>query len=220
MRTLANIFISHSRKDASLIASVHQFLVNVGHTPIIEEFVPESEKLPIPHDEIQRNVYVSDAIFLFLTDNVLATDYTRNWVVFEVGLARQAMKRVFVFERQGVPIPYPIPYITDYMIFDPQSISDLLSIQTIAKELVGKIPAGLIGAGLGAVLGAAFGPLGLAIGGIAGGLLGHNADAQAETRIPVIECPYQNCRIRFRYYSPNVTSFNCPACRQQIPLVR
>jgi len=217
---LANIFISHSGKDASLIASVHQILVNVGHTPIIEEFIPESEKLPIPHDEIQRNVSVSDAIFLFLTDNVLATDYTRNWVVFEVGLARQASKRVFVFERQGVPIPYPIPYVTDYMIFDPQSISDLLTIQTIAKELVGKIPAALIGAGAGAFLGAAFGPLGFAIGAITLGLAGHSADVQAEARIPVVECPYQNCHVRFRYYSPNVTSFNCPTCRQQIAFAR
>jgi hypothetical protein len=220
LTTLANIFISHSRKDASLIASVHQFLANVGHTPIIEEFIPESEKLPIPHDEIQRNVSVSDAIFLFLTDNVLATDYTRNWVVFEVGLARQASKRVFVFERHGVPIPYPIPYVTDYMIFDPQSISDLLAIQTIAKELVGKIPAALIGAGAGAFLGAAFGPLGFAIGAITLGLAGHGADVQAEARIPVVECPYENCHVRFRYYSPNVTSFNCPTCRQRIALAR
>ncbi len=213
---MANIFISHSRKDDSLIASVHQLLVNVGHTPIIEEFIPESEKLPIPHDEIQRNVSVSDAIFLFLTDNVLATDYTRNWVVFEVGLAKQASKRVFVFERYGVPIPYPIPYVTDYTIFDPQSISDLLTIQTIAKELVGKIPAALIGAGAGALLGAAFGPLGFAIGAITLGLAGHNWDVQAEAKIPVVECPYPNCHVRFRYYSPNVTSFNCPTCRQQI----
>ncbi len=163
-------------------------------------------------------MFVSDAIFLFLTDNVLATDYTRSWVVFEVGLARQAAKRVFVFERQGIPIPYPIPYVTDYMIFDPQSISDLLAIQTIAKELVGKIPAGLIGAGAGALLGAVFGPLGLAVGGITGGLLGHSADVQTEAKIPLIECPYQNCNIRFRYYSPNVTSFNCPTCRQQMSL--
>ena len=219
-RTLGNIFISHSQKDTSLIAIVQQILVNVGHTPIIEEFIPESEKQPIPHDEIQRNVSVSDAVFLFLTDNVLATEYTRNWVVFEVGLARQAEKRVFVFERQGVPIPYPIPYVTDYLIFDPESIRDLLAIQTIAKELVGKIPAGWIGAGAGALLGAVFGPLGSAIGAIAGGLLGHGADVQAEAKIPLIECPYENCHIRFRYYSPNITSFKCPTCRQQITLVR
>jgi len=217
---MATIFISHSRRDASLIASIYQILVNVGHTPIIEEFIPESEKLPVPNDEIQKNVSLSEVVFLFLTDNVLATEYTRNWVMFEVSLARGALKRVFVFERQGVPIPYPIPYVTDYMIFDPQSIRDLLAIQTIAKELVGKIPTGWVGAGAGALVGAIFGPLGSAIGAIAGGLLGHSADVQAEAKIPIIECPHENCRIRFRYYSPNITSFKCPACRQQISLAR
>jgi hypothetical protein len=88
--------------------------------PIIEEFIPESDKKPIPHNEIQEKLSRSDVVFLFLTDNILASDYTKNWVAFEVGLARQSQKRVFVFERQGTPIPYPIPYVTDYMIFDPK----------------------------------------------------------------------------------------------------
>ena len=203
-----------------MVANVHEILINVGHTPIIEEFIPETEKQPIPHDEISKNVSISDAVFLFLTDNVLATEYTKNWVIFEVGLARQALKRVFVFERQGVPIPYPIPYVTDYMIFDPQSIQDLLSIQKIAKELVGKIPATWIGTGVGLLLGAVFGPFGAALGALAGGALGRSADIQTEARIPVVECPYENCHLRFRYYSSNIVSFKCPACRQLITIAR
>lgn len=217
---MAIIFISHSKRDASLVANVHQILINVGHRPIIEEFIPETEKQPIPHDEITQNVALSHAVFLFLTDNVLATEYTRNWVVFEVGLARQGLKRVFVFERQGVPIPYPIPYVTDYMIFDPQSIQDLLAIQRIASELVGSIPAKMIGAGAGLLIGSVFGPLGAALGALAGGALGHGFDIQTEARIPVIECPHENCHLRFRYYSPNIVSFKCPACRQFVTLTR
>lgn len=217
---MATIFISHSKRDASLIASVYQILVNIGHAPIVEEFIPESDKQPMPQDEIQRNVSISDAVFLFLTDNVLATEYTKNWVIFEVGLARQALKRVFVFERQGVPIPYPIPYVTDYMMFDPQSINDLLAIQKIAKEMIGKVPAGWIGAAGGALLGAVFGPFGLAIGAITGGLVGHGADIQADARIPVVECPHESCRARFRYYSPNITYFKCPSCREPMTLAR
>lgn len=217
---MVTIFISHSRKDASLVENVYGILVNIGHIPIIEEFIPETEKQPIPHDEISKNVSLSDSVFLFLTDNVLATEYTRNWVIFEVGLARQGEKRVFVFERQGIPIPYPIPYLTDYMIFDPQSIQDLLAIQKIAKELVGRIPAKLIGAGVGLLIGSVFGPIGAAFGAITGGSLGHSSDIQTEARIPVIECPRENCHIRFRYYSPNITSFKCPACRELITISR
>jgi len=161
---------------------------------------------------------LSDAIFLFLTDNVLTTEYTRNWVIFEIGLARQALKRVFVFERQGVPIPYPIPYVTDYMIFEPQSIQDLLDIQKIAKELIGKATSTIAGAGLGLLIGSVFGPLGAAIGALTGGTLGHRSDIATEAKIPIISCPYDNCKIRFRYYSPNISSFNCPACRQLITI--
>ncbi len=215
---MATIFISHSKRDASLVASVRQILVNVGHSPIIEEFIPEEERKPIPHNEISEKVSLSDAVFLFLTDNILATEYTRNWVVFEVGLARQALKQVFVFERQGTSIPYPIPYVTDYMIFDPDSLNDMLAIQTIAKELVGRIPAGWVGAGIGALLGLVFGPLGLGIGAIAGGLVGHGADVQAESVIPKVNCSNESCHLHFRYYSPNIVAFSCPACRQPIEL--
>ncbi len=170
--------------------------MNVGHAPIIEEFIPESEKKPIPHDEISERVSNSDAVFLFLTDNVLATEYTKSWV------------------RDGIPIPYPIPYFTDYMIFDPQSIKDLLAVQKIAKVLVGTIPAGWKGAGAGALLGAVFGPVGMAIGAITGGLLGYGVDIQVEANIPQAEC--SQCHIRFRYFSPNISRFRCPACREPV----
>lgn len=198
---------------------MNQILLNVGHTPIIEEFIPENEKHSTSHDEIAEKVSMSEAVFLFLTDNVVTTEYTKNWVIFEDGLARQSLKRTFVFERQGIPILYPIPYVTDYMIFDPRSINDLLAIQKIAKDLLGKFPQGLVGAGAGALLGAVFGPVGLAIGAIGGGLLGHAADTQTEAGTKVIVCPFENCHARFRYYSQNIPSFQCPSCRQQIALV-
>ena len=201
-----------------MAASVRQILVNVGHAAVIEEFIPEEEKKPIPHDEISEKLALSDAIFLFLTDNVLATEYTRNWVIFEVGLARQSLKRVFVFERQGTPIPYPIPYVTDYMLFDPESIHDMLAIQTMAKVLIGRVPVGWVGAGIGALLGAAFDPLGVGIGAIVGGLIGHDKDVQMESEIPTMDCPNDSCRLHFRYYSPNITQFSCPACRRPMTL--
>lgn len=208
------IFISHSRRDTSLVQSIRQILTNVGHTATIEELIPENEKKPIPHDEIAEKVSECDVVFLFLTDNVLATEYTKSWVIFEVGLARQSKKRVFVFEKEGISIPYPLPYFTDYMIFDPQSIDDLLGVQKIAKSLVGRVPVGWMGAGAGALAGAIFGPIGLAIGALAGGLLGNRVDIQVEAQIPNVECP--QCHIRFRYFSPGISDFKCPACRESI----
>jgi len=74
----------------------------------------------------------------------------------EDGLASDRGIPVFVFERKGFPIHYPIPYVTDYMLFDPYTIEDILNIQKLAKE-IGKIPPKWITAGFGALVGAIFG---------------------------------------------------------------
>ena len=208
---MANIFISHSRRDEDLVTAIAKVLRNIGHTPIIEEFIPEEEKEPVPYEEIRKNVNLSDYVFLFLTDNIVATEYTHNWVAFEVGLAASSGKRLFVFERDGIPIPYPIPYLTDYMIFDADSTNDILDIQALAKKL-DELPTTAIGAGIGALLGLPFGPIGLILGGLGGAILG----AGAEEQILKVQCPY--CGVSFNYYSPQYTLFNCPACRREIKL--
>lgn len=208
---MATIFISHSKRDKELVTAMVKILENIGHTPIVEEFIAEEEREPVPYAEIRKNVNLSDYVFLFLTDNIVATEYTHNWVSFEVGLAANANRRLFVFERDGVPVPYPVPYLTDYMIFNKDDTSDILGIQAVAKNL-GKIPKGAIGAGLGALLGAPFGPLGLIIGGLGGFLLGE----EAEDQIPMVQCPHVHCGISFNYYSLQYKEFKCPACRKNI----
>jgi len=206
---MATIFISHSRRDEDLVTAMAKVLRNIGHTPIIEEFIPEEEKEPIPYEEIRKNVNLSQYVFLFLTDNIVATEYTHNWVAFEVGLAASTMRRLFVFERAGVPVPFPIPYLTDYMIFDADSTNDILDIQALSKK-IDEIPTGIVGAGIGALSGLPFGPLGLILGGLGGGLLG----ASAAEQILKVKCPY--CGVSFNYYSPQYTQFSCPACRKGI----
>lgn len=208
---MANIFISHSRRDKELITAMAKVLRNIGHTPIIEEFMPEEEKEPVPYEEIRKNVSLSNYVFLFLTDNIVATEYTHNWVAFEVGLTASSRKRLFVFERTGVPVPYPIPYLTDYMIFDEDSTKDILDIQALAKKL-SELPKAAIGAGAGALLGLPFGPIGFILGGLGGALLG----AGAEEKILEVQCPH--CGVSFNYYSPQYIGFNCPACRGDIEL--
>src|SRR2546426_3277352 len=79
---------------------MRQALQNVGHTVIIEEFVPKEQKAEVPYEEIRRNVQRSTYVFLFLTDNVVVTEYTKNWVAFEVGLTSANQKRLFVFRSE------------------------------------------------------------------------------------------------------------------------
>ena len=203
---MGKFFISHSKRDKELVNAMAKVLRNIKHDPIIEELIPEEEKENVPYEEIRKNVNQSDHVFLFLTDNIVLTEYTRNWVSFEVGLTASEHKKLLVFERSGVPVPYPIPYLTDYMIFDEDNTSDILDIQNLATKL-NELSKTTIGAGIGASLGFVFGPMGLILGGLGGALLG----AKAEEEIPKVKCPF--CGVSYFYHSPHHTSFNCPACR-------
>lgn len=208
---MATIFISHSKKDEDLVLTMRKTLQNMGHVPIIEEFVPAEERKPIPHEEIRSNVEKSEFLFLFLTDNVVATEYTKNWVIHETALASADSKKVFVFERIGTPIKFPIPYLTDYALFDPDSTKDILALQNIAKDL-GKFRRDILTAGGGAALGSMFGPVGMVIGGILGYMAGPK-----QPKPPVVKC--NRCRANFNYYSTH-QKFSCPFCRNSIDLGR
>lgn len=209
---MAKIFISHSKRDRDLIKGMAKVLVNIGHSPIIEEFIPEPKKEPIPYEEIRKNLDLSNYVFLFLTDNIVLTEYTRNWVMFEVGLAASTTKRLFVFERAGIPVPYPIPYFTDYMIFDKDSTNDILDIQALSKKIDKTAKNVFKGVAIGGALGLPFGPLVLIILALTGGFLG----ASKSQKILKVKCPH--CQVSFNYYSPKYSKFKCPACRNDVHL--
>ena len=208
-KLLATIFISHSKKDEELVLTVKKILENMGHTPIIEEFMSAEERAPVPHEEIRRNVEKSGFLFLFLTDNIVATPHTRNWVSYEVGLAAAHSKKLFVFERLGVPIPFPIPYLTDYALFNPDKTEDILALQGLTKNL-GKFPRDLLAAGGLAMIGSVFGPIGVIMGAGIGYAIGPKLP-----KPPTAEC--NRCNTKFNYYSTH-KSFDCPACRRKIDL--
>ncbi len=206
---MATIFISHSRKDEELVRAVKKALENVGHTPVIEELIPTEEQEAVPYEEIQTNVKESEFLFLFLTDNVVATEFTQNWVCHEAGLAAAYSKRLFVFERAGTPIKFPIPYLTDYALFDPEDPEDILGLQNLAKDL-GKLRRDLLTAGGGAALGATLGPVGMVLGAVGGYLIGPKPPKPL-----TVKCDH--CNVGFNYYSIE-KAFRCPSCRRDIVL--
>ncbi|MHA1410504.1 MAG: hypothetical protein ACTSQY_09420 [Candidatus Odinarchaeia archaeon] len=131
--------------------------------------------------------------------------------MYEVGLASEREIPLFVFERIGFPLPYPIPYVTDFMLFNPESIDDLLNIQKLAKGM-NTISPKLFTTGLGELLGAAFGPFGLAVGGLGGYIFG----PERAFPIPGIQIRCRHCNAVINYWSPNIESFHCPCCRKVI----
>ena len=206
---MTTIFISHSRKDKELVLATKRMLVNMGHTPIIEELIPDEKQKIIPYEEIRSNVEKSEFLFLFLTDSVVATPFTQNWVIYEVGLASASSKKVFVFERMGTPVEFPIPYLTDYALFNPNKTGDILALQSLTKDL-GKLRRDLLTAGGGAIIGSMFGPAGIVIGGVLGYLAGPK-----QTKSPMVKC--NHCKVAFNYHSVH-RAFNCPSCRQDIDM--
>ena len=184
-------------------------LKNVGHSSIIEELIPSDEQRPVPYEEIRRNVEKSDFVFLFLTDNVVATPSTQNWVSYEIGLASANSKKLFVFERIGTPVEFPIPYLTGYALFNPDKAEDILALQSLAKGL-GKFNRSILAAGGGAVVGSVLGPIGMVVGGVLGYLVWPK-----DPKHPTAKCDH--CNVRFTYYSTHKT-FRCPSCRLDINL--
>ena len=70
---MATIFISHSKRDIELVNSIKIILENIGHVPIIEEYIPKENQAEIPYEEIRKNVMASDYMFLFFSTYMLDT---------------------------------------------------------------------------------------------------------------------------------------------------
>ncbi len=190
---------------------------NIGNNPIIEEFIAEEHQENVPYEEIKKNVENSDLVLLLLTDNITSTQHTSNWVNFEIGVASEAHKRLFVFESSTMKSLFPIPYITDYALFDPENIADMFDMQKLIKKISNNTGLkNLTGIGGGAALGSIFGPAGMVIGAIAGLLIsstnGNNSDICTK-----VTCPNEKCNITFLYYSSQL-QFTCPTCRKNISL--
>ena len=56
-------------------------------------------------------------MFLLLGPKIRKSIYTQNWIAFEVGLSCALGKRVWVFEQMHSKIDFPIPYLTDYLLY-------------------------------------------------------------------------------------------------------
>ena len=115
MSTIFQIFVSHSQYDKDIIANFDRVFARTGVASVCMEF----EDMQSPQwQEIKNKVRSSEAVFLLLGPNVNRSIHTQNWIAFEVGLACAYGKRVWVFEQENSNVQFPIPYLTDYMIYN------------------------------------------------------------------------------------------------------
>lgn len=218
---MVNVFISHSKEDKELVGIIDQNFRSVGVTPLFMEFTPESE--PPPYKKIEGNIDISSAVFLFLTQNVKFSDYTQNWILFEVGLAKKSNKPLFIMEDVNNKVHFPVPYLTDYVLYEPTKIQDWQEIQKILrklkldtenKELLRNLAIG--GAIIGGITDEKDRIRGVLVGGFAGSVLGGIICALKEPiQLNPIRVRCFKCKIEFNLYS-RFREFPCPSCRTDL----
>lgn len=173
---------------------------------IFEEF--ENYLVP-PWLKIKNDIQQSSAAFVLLSPHLSGTRYTQNWVSYEVGLACALNKPVWVYEQWESPAHFPIPYLTDYIVYSPKNREHLNAIKGLV-ETYDPSPS-LIGLGLGAIVGGALsGGAGAGVGALIGA-----AALQRKTPGFSIRCPRQTCGVQYKIYS-QFQQLICPSCRQPI----
>ncbi len=203
---MASIFISHSKRDVEAISAFCQVFARTTMRAIFEEF--ENYIVP-PWTKIKNDIQQSSAAFVLLSPHLNGTPYTQNWVSYEVGLACALNKPVWVYEQLEGPVLFPIPYLTDYIVYSPKNRGDLNSIKGLV-ETYDPSPA-FLGLGLGAIIG---GLLSGGAGAGVGAIMGAAALQRKSLGIP-FRCPHETCGVQYKIYS-QFQQFACPACRQII----
>ena len=181
------IFVSHSQYDTDIRKSFSEIFAISGVIPKHMEF--ETIKPPA-WKEIKEQIKKSLAVFILLGPNIRRTCFTENWVAFEVGVSCAFGKDVWVFEPNDLYNDFPIPYLTDYVLYDLQVKESFEYIRAIIEGY--RNPSYVF-------------PL--------------FVDERTKKFIPKgkpITCYYENCGSVYSLHTADVINFYCPSCRQQL----
>ena len=112
---MAQIFISHSRRDVALRQWFDEVFAGVAVRAVRFEFEFEAQaEDPIP--SIVQLVQQSVALFVLLGSNVFSrTRHTSNWISAETGLAKAFNVPIWVFEDIVNPVEFPVPFVDHYV---------------------------------------------------------------------------------------------------------
>lgn len=217
---MTQIFISHSKNDLDL----RTFFANAFASTTVKAVFEEFEKIlcgEVTAAKINQDIENSNAVFAILSQNVQNIPHTRDWVVWESGVAKN--KDIWIFEpySQLGSISVIIPHLNHYVIFDNNDgwlgyvkkiIESYDNTFTLGKILL----SGATGVGAGSVLAEEDKTAGVIIGGIAGliGGVGIAALTDKSNERPIgdkIMCA--QCHSSFTIHIPsNSNTFRCPVC--------
>ena len=153
-RSPPQIFVTHTSISKTLLTRIKSVIKKENVRPVIAN--QERSELNLM-EKIARGVGASDAIFVVLTKNTLRKRSTRDWILFEIGVANAIWKNliakvtkqytIFAWKDVKLKLPTdgPIKLLAEYQPLNTrskQSIDTMLNeMQSIARNisLVGKL---------------------------------------------------------------------------------
>jgi len=214
---MAQIFVSHSAKDKDMVDFFSNAFAGTKVKAVFEEF----EKIltgKITPSKVITDIESSNAIFVILSQHVQDIPSTRDWVVWETGVAKN--KDIWLFEPywQFGRISVVIPYLRHYVIFGITNdwlgyIRRIIESYDDSHTLPTVLIAGPMGAGIGAAL-AKKDKAGAAVfGGIVGTIAGLAMSDKSKERPVGLNVVCANCRSSYNIHIPDgLNRFRCPVC--------
>lgn len=183
---MVHIFVSHSQHDKDIRGSFDAVFARTG----VKSKCMEFERISPPAwQEIKNAIFASETVFLLLGPNIQSSAHTQDWIAFEVGLACAFGKEVWVFEQFGSQIQFPIPYLTDYMLYNLEDQNHFNFVRNIIEGYARPLTVFPLGAD-------------------------HRTKRNIPRGIP-IKCAYNNCGSIYLLHT-DVADFYCPSCRQPL----
>ncbi|HUU62720.1 MAG TPA: hypothetical protein VMX96_02200 [Dehalococcoidia bacterium] len=212
---MAQIFIAHSRRDKDL----RDFFSNVFGTTNVKPVFEEFEKIlkgKRTSSEIEKDIQNSKAVFVVLSQNVQDIPCTRDWVVWETGVAKN--KDIWIFEpyQQLGNISVVIPYLRHYVIFNT-SDAWFAYICEIIKSYDDShvLPTLLVAGGIGALLAEKDKTGGAALGALAGLVISD----KSKDRPTGIGVTCKNCSSSYNIHiQQDMKMFRCPVCNTHLKI--
>jgi len=128
--TSPTIFLIHSSLDTQRPNFLDKA---VGKTNMLLDEAEWFEMYGPAWSVLREKIRVCKAVFVLKGPNIATSLYTSNWVSWEIGVAAERKKDVWVFESLLDPIFMPIAYLTDYVVYDPEDYDHIAFIGILSQ---------------------------------------------------------------------------------------
>ncbi len=208
---MAKIFISHSAQDKESIDFFNKVFSTSKVTAVYEEY-EKLEGKQIDHVKIKADINTCSALFVLLDKSIQNKRHTRDWIVWEIGVAKGNNKSVWVFEKAKdfLHIDIITPHLDHFVVYDPTNLEWYKYIKPIVDSYDNsdKINTALVTTAAGVAISDdkwTGGLIGLGV----GLLIANQGNKQYGTQI---KCGH--CNSIYFIHIPKGQKFRCPICNE------